>query len=141
MKTQVHGGVTGGKFLADNSYEFLSAFRVHEGKKVTVSVEEFINKRSIRQNDYIWGSVYEEALDGFRDLGWEIDKDGVHSHFAKMFLTVPVFNKDGERVTDKILSTAKLNKVQFTLYIEQIAKYCAEHLSVVISPPNSDLRS
>lgn len=138
MKLHVNGGVIGGKFVADNVYEFQSAFRLHEGRKVTVAVEEFIDKRSIRQNNYIWSTVYDGALEGFRDLGWDIDIDGVHSHFAKLFLTEPVFNKDGERVTDKVKSTTKLSKKDFTLYIERIAKYSAEHLGRVIPPPNTD---
>lgn len=65
--------------------------------------------------------------------------DETHYFLKQKFNPVQVPNKDGLAI-ELPGTTTELNKIEFSEYIERIAQWAAEYLSVVIPPANSDLK-
>lgn len=140
QKQYIYGGVTDGKFVCDNEQEFRNAFRFFEGQAVTVTVDEYSDDRTVQQNKYLWAVVYPEIRDGYRELGYDVNTEQIHGMMGSKFLMRPIL-QNGEVVAHYIHSTAKLNKVEFSFYVEQLMRHAAEDLSVAISPPQKHIKN
>ena len=94
-------------------------------------------KRSNPQNRYLWGIVYQFVLDGLQDAGYDEIKTVEDAHIVckNLFLKVNLPSKDGVAL-EFIRSTKTLNKEEMGEYIENIARWAAEYLSVTIPAPN-----
>lgn len=111
-----------------------------EGKRVTFYIEEYNSTRSLRQNRYLWGVVYAAALQGFRDIGYDLlNEDEVHGIFTEMFLSRKRMNELTGEVLPLIQSTTTLTTVEFEEYAERIRRFSAEHLNISIPTPNEDI--
>lgn len=139
-KQTIHGGVTNGKFLADSPVEFTNAFRFFEGQAVTVTIDTRSDDRTEQQNKYLWGVIYPELRDGYRELGYDVNTEQVHGMVGEMFLKRPIF-QNGEIVKHYIHSTAKLNKTEFSFFVEQLMRHGAEDLGIAISPPQKHIKN
>lgn len=104
--------------------------------KVTI---EKANKRSLPQNKYLWSCVYPTAVQGFRNRGYDEIRtaEDVHEIFKYKFIKKMYVSKDTGECFESPTSTKKLTTTEFMEYIEDIAKFCAENLHVVILPPNT----
>ena len=96
------------------------------------------NKRSTPQNSYYHGVVVAEVRHGLLEIGYQMTADETHEFLKQKFNSTQIITKDG-LVIDVPKSTTELNVSEFSEYIERIARFAAEYLSVVIPMPNQDL--
>lgn len=103
------------------------------------------DKRSNPQNRYYWGLVVPLIQKGIKDLGTELTKEETHEFLKARFNTEEIHvvdKKTGELLYESIpKSTTRLNKEDFSKYIEQIQRWAAEFLSIVIPDPGVQLKA
>jgi hypothetical protein len=76
---------------------------------------------------------------GLREIGYSLSHDETHFFLKAKFNPVNVPNKHGEAI-ELPGTTTQLNKVDFGEYIERIAQWAAEYLSIEIPSASSDLK-
>lgn len=108
--------------------------------RYSVQIKKYRNTRTNNQNAYLWGVVYPAVLRGFIDMGWDeiTNVDMVHEIFKAKFLTTEAVNKHTGEVISFPLSTAKMDTLQFATYVDQIADFARENLSVTVPAPDYD---
>lgn len=102
----------------------LALFR-YEGEEVDVSIQPKKRRRSLGQNDYLWGVVYQIIVD---ETGLSVDE--VHDAMRIKFLRVSKNN------IMTILSTSGLTTIEFDKYVENIRQFGREFLNLYIPLPN-----
>jgi hypothetical protein len=105
------------------------------GKSWKVTLEEFKPRRSDSQNAFLWGVVYPSILEGGGEAlaGWQ--KDDLHEfmlgeHFGWETLTL-----GGKTVHKPVRRSSRLNKQDFSDYLEFLSRRAAE-LGIVIPEPS-----
>jgi single-stranded DNA-specific DHH superfamily exonuclease len=106
------------------------------GKQVKIKVERNVAKRSLKQNDYYHSGVVEAVREGFLNIGYRLSHDETHYFLKERFNSIEIPGNGGILLTVPG-STAQLNKVQFSDYIERIAQFAAEYLGVEIKSPTT----
>jgi len=103
-------------------------------KSWKVTLEEFRPRRSDAQNAFLWGVVYPSILEGGGEAlaGWQ--KDDLHEfmlgeHFGWETLTL-----GGKTVHKPVRRSSRLNKQDFSDYLEFLSRRAAE-LGIVIPEP------
>lgn len=104
--------------------------------KITISRT---NRRSTPQNSYLWAVVYPAIRQAFYDLGHELSTDEVHEFLKGKFNSKSVTNEETGETVEVPMSTANLNKSDFSEYVERIQRFAAEFLGVTIPDPNTQL--
>lgn len=99
---------------------------LEEGQTFTVYVCDKKPTRSIQQNKYYWGIVIDCISS---HLGYEPSE--VHELMKYMFNYKRYKKVDGTRMQVG-QSTAKLNKQEFSLYVEQIIGWAADEMNLHI---------
>lgn len=138
MKITAIAEATKGGLIFSDLMGLIRDIRQWDGKKVYVTIEKAKSKRSNSQNAYLWSVVYPCALHGFVEAGNEgVCIDEVHTFFKQQFLKngKDVFIPGSGEVVKLGNTTTTLSKTEMMIYIEQIAKFCAEMLGVVIPEP------
>ena len=92
-----------------------------------------LRKRSLSQNDYYWSVVVPMCREGLYNAGYDEIKQNQDAHKSLKKLFIPKVDKKA------VATTTKLTVVEMDQYLESIAKWAAEYLSVVIPTPNQDL--
>lgn len=117
----------------------LTFFRNLRGKhRVTVVKQR--RRRSDAQNRYMWGVAIPYVASGIQKAyGEAISSEEVHEYLKNTFLggRTMINKKTGEMIVIPA-SSAKLSTTEFMEYIERIAKFAAESLSVAIPFPNEE---
>ena len=108
------------------------------GQNILIKFERRGSKRSLPQNRYYHAIVVQSVMLGLRDIGYSLSHDETHFFLKQKFNPVNIPNKQGEAI-ELPGTTTQLNKTEFSEYIERIAQWAAEYLSVVIPPANSEL--
>ena len=92
----------------------------------TVEVKEFKTLRSNAQNRYLRGVVYPEILtqSGLKDNGW--DDDDVHEFLLGEWSGWEVCEAFGRKRMKPIRRSSKLNKQEFSDYIDWITRWAAD---------------
>jgi len=98
--------------------------------KKTIEVKEYKAKRTNLQNRFYW------AILNFIQCETGNDKDTLHEFFKNQFLSKKRFEVFGIEF-DANVSTTKLDKKEFTRYIELIRVFAAQELELNI-PDMSD---
>ncbi|WP_020469687.1 recombination protein NinB [Zavarzinella formosa] len=131
--------VTHGRLPEEVARQIGAVLRQLDGKRVVVSVKEAKRSRSKNQNAYYWSCVIPPIVDMFRDAGNYADAEDVHEFLKsevgklKRVLVTP----DGE-VKTAPGSTAKLNTMEFEVYLETVRAWAAEY-RIEIPLPNEAL--
>jgi len=112
------GKVENGKPKIDNPELWASYLRQLEGKEFDLTIEQHKERRTQAANRYYWGVVCEIAGQHF---GYT--KDEMHEAFKILFLRKP--KEEGKPAT--VGSTATLDTIQFTDYLDKCIRFCAEH--------------
>lgn len=136
MKTQFFISIAKG--LITNKKVIRQAFEGLKDGRFLVTVES--NKsRSNPQNRFYWGICLPLVKEGLIDVGYrEIrTNEEVHDMMKYMFLKKQIVNEETGEVIESTGSTAQLSTIEFMEYIDRIAQFAAEMLSVVIPEPNS----
>jgi hypothetical protein len=119
------GKVVSGKLVFNDKDTFDLWLGQFEGKEVEVTAQQRRDARSIQQNKYLWGIVYEAVAD---TTGFEPEE--VHDIFKRKFLSYSKPYKGKSYRFTK--STTELNSLQFSEYIEKIKMFSAKELSCYI---------
>lgn len=125
------GTVVKGKFTPDSPGTFKLAFCAHEGKRVTVSVDRFHQKRSNQQNKYWWAVPVALISDktGFTP-------EQTHEAIV-MELHYEIFNgKDGQALKVP-LPTRNLTTSEFMELIDKVQRWAAEFFDGLYIPDPS----
>lgn len=98
-----------------------------------------IKRRSLSQNNFYWAVVCELVKDALREAGYQEvkTKDDAHEIMKTLFLKKKIVNVNTDEVIEIPGSTAELTTVKFMEYIEEISKWAAEYLGLVIPEPSS----
>lgn len=108
----------------------------NKGRNILVKFERRGAKRSLPQNRYYHGIVVQSVMLGLREIGYSLSHDETHFFLKQKFNSVQVPGNGGA-VIDLPGTTTQLNKIEFGEYIERIAQWAAEYLSIAIEPPNT----
>lgn len=98
------------------------------------------NKRSNQQNRYYFGLCIPLIQKGLQDLGHDVTKEETHDFLKARFNADEIFSKETGGVLLFPLSTTRLNKEDFSLYIERIQNFAAEFLNITIPDPGEQLK-
>lgn len=97
--------------------------------------------RTLNQNDWLWGCVYPILFDGLLEAGWEFTSvEQVHEFFKEQMAHDKVVNRDTGEIVEIPRSTATMDTVQFSTYIEKLRQYANEFLNVRIPDPDKNWR-
>lgn len=139
MKLLYLGTVDSGRLKISNRKQFDEDLKQFEGKRVELVLSKANKRRSNPQNAYYHAVVLPCMLQGFIDAGHTgLTVDDMHEYAKERWLTKGkdlVNPKTGEiRTVGK--TTTILSTTEMMTYIEEIARFCAEILNVVIPEPS-----
>lgn len=97
------------------------------------------DRRTSPQNRYYFGLVIPIIQQGIKDLGHDLTKDETHEFLKSKFNLIEVVNKNTGEYELIPQSTTRLNKEDFSAYIEKIQRWSAEFLQIVIPDPGTQL--
>lgn len=138
-KLELHGYITeGGTLHIQNRKRLEEWSKQYPGKQVLIKIERRGSKRSNPQNRYYWGVVVQEVKLGFLNIGYEMTAEETHYFLKEKFNSISIENKDGVNI-NVAGSTTQMTKTQFGEYIERIARFAAEFLSIKIPQPDESL--
>lgn len=122
-----------GRFDLQGVYMF---FRAAADGSYALKIRKLHKARTLNQNDYLWGVVYPALLDGLIDAGWEFTScEQVHENFKAIMASEKVVNRDTGEVIEFPGSTAAMNTVQFSAYVDKLRDYAREYLGTDIPGP------
>lgn len=136
-----------------NALAAVRAAEIGGDSVLVVRIESEEQKRTQRQNRYLWGVVYktiadndpgffgnEDTVEALRTAGLTV-QDAVHEYCKRMFLRgetlwLPV-DECGDFGEDFFVrkSTRKLSRREFHEYVENIRRWAAEGLQVFVPDP------
>lgn len=104
-------------------------------KSWKVAIEEFRPRRSDAQNAFLWGVVYPSILEGGGEAlaGWQ--KDDLHEYMLGEHFGWETLTLGGRTVHKPVRRSSRLNKQDFSDYLEFLSRRAAE-LGIVIPEPN-----
>lgn len=111
----------------------------YKTKNIKIRIEKSGSKRSLPQNSYYHGVVVEEVRLGLLQIGYQMNHDEVHYFLKFKFNPVYIPNEHGEALAIPDTTTT-LTKMGFSEYIEKIAQWASEYLSIIIPPANTELK-
>lgn len=142
LRLTYYGSVRDGVLKVSHRKRLDEEVKAFEGKRVEITIQRAKKSKSLQQGRYLWGCVYEYALQGFKDLGHQdLTKEDVHFFFKGRFLS------NGKEVVDPSTgevkrlenTTTDLTTTEMLEYIAQIVQFCAEFLSVVVPDPHEQI--
>jgi len=130
MTSVVAPVVNGAPQFSDTQKRLLmDEYRRNEGKDVRVQIGPYQNKRTTRQNSYLWGVVYAEIA---ADTGYSTED--IHEAMKAKFLPRNFVDIGNEEIRVP-KSTTTLSTDEFGKYVDQIVAFAGE-LGIAIPPPN-----
>ena len=132
--TEVIINISGRKIR--NWDEFKSAFKFLKEGKHLVTIKR-IAKRSLSQNAYYWGVCVPMVKEGLIDAGFDEVRcnDDAHEIMKHVLLKRQMVSKQTGETFYLAGSTATITTTEFNLYLENICRWAAEYLSIVIPSP------
>lgn len=117
---------------------FDETLKHYAGKTIRIKVAKWTKPRSLPQNRYYFGALIQQVIDALVDNGInrdELNVEVVHDLLKMKFLKKELVSEHGE-VIEIVQSTSKLTTEEFSIYIDDIVRWCAETLSYVVYLPN-----
>lgn len=108
--------------------------------KVTIEVKKAKVNRSLMQNAYYFGVCVSMVQERLRDLGHDITKEDTHNLLRGRFLFTELIDDKTGEVVKIPRSTKNLTKTEFMDYIEDIKRFGAEVLDIVIPDAGEQLK-
>lgn len=107
-----------------------------------ITIKRVRKNRTSDQNGWLWGCVYPILLDGLIDAGWEFTSiEQVHEFFKAQFTRDKAINYHTGEIVEFPTSTAIMDTVTFSTYVEQLRTYASEFLGVDIPDPDKNWRN
>lgn len=98
-----------------------------------ITVEASRDKRSSKQNNWLWGVIYPVVRQALNQHGWEFtDDDQVHEFFKDRICRKQIVNRDTGETVSFPDSTSGMDTVQFSTYCQKIIDIASEYLNVDI---------
>lgn len=100
-------------------------------------------QRSISQNSYYHSVVVDLVREGLQHAGFDEVKtnEDAHEILKEIFLKKQIHSNKNDDTIIIHKSTAELTTVEFNHFIEEVAKWAAEYLSIEIPAPNTQLKA
>lgn len=117
---------------------FIDTLKHYAGKTIRIKIAKWTKPRSLPQNRYYFGILIPQVIDALVDNGIdrsELDTNLVHDMLKMKFLKKELVSEHGE-VIEYVQQTSKLTTEEFSIYIDDIVRWCAETLSYVVYLPN-----
>ena len=114
------------------------AFLLHAGKRVRVTIERYVSKRTLPQNAYLHGVVLPLVSEAMTEAGWReaVNFTWTKDFLKKEFLSRTAYNeKTGEGI-EYIKDTSALTVSEFMDFIADIQQWASEYLNTYIPDPN-----
>jgi len=124
-----------------NRNDFDEQVKMFTGKKVVISLENQIKKRSLSQNAYYWYIAIPVAQKGLIDVGYKISTEETHEYLRNKFLLKELVNEETGEILKSIKSTTELSTSQFMDYIAEIQQFCSEYLNIYLPSPNEQVKA
>jgi hypothetical protein len=131
MRLTYYSNVTNGKLQKNISEIIAKELHSFNNKRVEISIDKIKSSRSIQQNRLWWLYVTIIA----KETGY--GKDELHAIMKYKFLKKELVNESTGEVYEYIGSTAKLSKGDFVDLIENLIRWAAETLNIVLPAPNT----
>jgi len=106
-------------------------------------VSKSANTRSLPQNAYFHGPMLDYVFNGLRDMGFDDvqTKEDAKLVVKSLFLKKQIGSTETGEVIEIIRDTASLTKEEFNLFIEEVQRWAATFLNVVIPDPGTALQA
>lgn len=135
MKIIAFGHIKDGQLHIVGRPRFDQELKEHKDCDVEIEIKKK-GRRSSPQNRYYWGCVVKEIRLRLKELGNDFSDDDVHEYLKNEFNGVTVVSEDAEAV--KIgRSTTKLNKDEFSEYVNRCRDWAHSFLGIWIDEPNT----
>ncbi len=118
--------VIGGKAKILNRAGFDALIQRLDGQEIDILIRKHRKARTLPQNSFLWGVVYQIISD---ETGHEPEE--IHDAMKDLFLT------DRSGPFPLVRSTTDLSTVEFNEYFTKIQRFAAEKLDLVIPDPES----
>lgn len=133
IKLTYFSDVKDGKLQRNVSQQIVDLLPHYEGKRVEITIQRLKSTRSVQQNRLWW--LYMNIIS--KELGYTTDE--CHEIFKLKLLRREKIDERTGEVFEYSGSTAKLNKSDFADLVNELIRFCAEHLSIILPLPNEQL--
>jgi NinB protein len=109
---------------------------------ITVRVEKTKKKRSLSQNAYYFLVLSDFVRPALINIGWEEEEttaESIHEMFKAMFNYKERLIEATGEIVKQPMSTTAMSTTDHMGYMENIKRWCAQNLDLVIPEPNSQL--
>lgn len=129
-----------GPLVWDNPKLSMAALGAWVGERVTVTIAQEVQKRSLRANAYLWSAVYPEAVRALNDAHGEaaMTAEFLHHEMKKLFNGEDRINPITGEVVRFGKSTKDLPVEEFGHFIESVMLFFAERYGISFQPPRAN---
>lgn len=114
-----------------------TVLRAAKDGNYSITIKRVHKNRTNDQNGWLWGCVYPILLDALLDAGWEFTStEQVHEFFKNQFTKDSAVNHDTGEIVEFPHSTAEMDTVTFSTYVEKLIDYAREYLNTEIPDPD-----
>lgn len=143
MKLQYKATAVNGTLKITNKQGLVKDLQSLEGTDLILTLEKQKKSRSNQQNRFMWGVIVPIIRQGLIEVGYpryEVTTEFVHDYLKENFCPKKeIINEDTGEIITAPPSTANLSTVEFMEYFEDIQRWSAEFLNVVIPDPNTQV--
>jgi len=107
--------------------------QLDESRAWVVTIEEFRRPRTNQQNAFLWGVVYPCVIEAGNLEGWTAND--LHEYFLGECFGWETLEGLGRKKVKPVKRSSRLNKQEFSDYLEFISAKCAD-MGIVIPEPN-----
>lgn len=129
-----------GLFNLQTVYE---ALQLSDDGKYSLTIKPLRKTRTNDQNAWLWGCVYPRVLRGLIDAGWTdfTTVEQVHEFCKARFTKQSSINRDTGEIIEYPASTAKMDTVTFSTYVDNVRDFALEYLNTEIPSPDKYWRN
>ncbi len=134
QELQYVGKVTAGKLMFDNRDRYDREITLLNDCNVEIRITKKYDKRTTPHNKYYWGVIVKRIREGMMDASGEPHSEEEVHDFLKMRFSVKktVTNIETGEQIEFIVSTAKMDSVQFMEYITCCKQFARDFLNIDI---------
>jgi hypothetical protein len=138
MKLEHFATKKDGKFTITQRKTFEEGLSLLPDGNYTVIVEKRKKKRSLSQNNYYFLLVA-MIRDRLIDLGHDVDSETTHEMLKGRLLYSEMIDENSGEIIKIPRSTKKLGTSEFMDYIEDVKRFSAEVIGLVLPDPNDQI--
>lgn len=149
MEIKYSGKIINGKLHIDDSDSMRNEISIMSDGKVEIVIRSKRTLRSLPQNSYYWGVIIPCIQKAIKEIGERLtlnetenwvaeylcatDGEFVHSFLKEKFIErMQVNESTGEIIELKKISTRKMNKEEFSEYLNKVIQFANETLQIYI---------